>query len=386
MSEERTEHAPQVWRGADVSLAEVLARLNRLRVDAARKEIGDQDHIHPRNSVLALVVVASTGEDAERAAGVVAELAAHHPCRAVIVLDEPGGGKGRIDATVTSLTHALVDGAACQYEEVFLRVQGAAAEHIPSLVEPFVIPDVTTYVWWTGSPPIRTRRFEETLEAADVVLLDSSCFERPFDTFAAHAELAGEQRGVVFGDFHWTRLAPWRETLAQFFNPPSRTGFLGGIGAVGVEYVADGRGNRTAAALLAGWLGSSLGWKPRRAAAGKGGVVAAHFTSRADHPVEVAMKPVELEGFAPGEITAVRVEAVSEGRTCRVEAVRHGYGGGHVAVDAEVGGTRVPRSMLPMPPHREPALLSRLLVEARSDRHYRPALRLGAEVLRSARA
>jgi glucose-6-phosphate dehydrogenase assembly protein OpcA len=381
-----TDTTPPTWRASGVTIAEVLGQLSRLRAEAARGELGDQDHIHPRNSVLDVIVVASDPQEAERAAGIVEELSIHHPCRAVIVLDEPGRGAGRIDATVTSITHPLVQGAACQYEQVFLRVRGQAADHIPSLVDALLIPDVITYIWWTGAPPLATDRFRGALESADVILVDSSRFERPYESFAALAELAAGAGRTAFGDFHWARLAPWREVLAQFFNPPGRVGFLSGIGALGLDYVSEGRGNRAAAALMAGWLAATLGWKLRRSAAGRGGVVAAHFESRRGHPVEVAMRPVELEGFASGEITAVRIDAVDGGRTCLVHAVRDGRDSDHVMVDAEVAGSRVPRQVAPMPSRADAILLSRLLIEARGDRRYPAALQAGAEVLRSARA
>src|SRR5207248_8066153 len=138
----------------------------------------DQEHIHPRNSVLDVIVISADAAEAERAAAVVEELAIHHPCRAVVVLDEPGTGESRIDATVTSLTHPLVAGSACQYEQVFLRVRGQAAEHIPSLVDSLLIPDVVTFVWWAGSPPLGKPRFNSILDSADVVLVDSARFDR----------------------------------------------------------------------------------------------------------------------------------------------------------------------------------------------------------------
>ena len=253
--------------------------------------------------MLDLVLVASDPAEAERAATAVEVLAFRHPCRAIVVLDQPGGTAGRIDATVTSLAHPVMDGIVCQYEQVFLRVRGPAAAHLPSLIDSLLIPDVVTYLWWTGSPPLGEQRLVESLAAADVVLVDSARFERPVDAFVELAALAATNGATVFGDFHWARLEPWREGLAQFFNPADRRGFLRGIGAVGIDYVAEGRGNRSAAVLLAGWLGSTLGWTLKRAVAGKGGIMVAHLVSPAQHPVEIAMRPVELDGFAAGEIT-----------------------------------------------------------------------------------
>ncbi len=364
------------WRGTNISVGEVLRQLTALRAGAAGR---------PRNSVLDVIIVASDMVEAERAAAVVEKLAIHHPCRALIVLDEPGAGSSRIDATVTELGDRQPGGTVPVHEQVFLRVQGPAAEHIPSLVNSLLLPDVATYVWWTGSPPLRGTRFLATLEAADVLLLDSANFERPYESFTALAEVAAGSPATVFGDFHWTRLEPWREVLAQFFNPVERRGYLRGIGAVGVDYIAEGRGNRSAAVLLAGWLGSALGWLLKGAAAGRGGVMALHFVSPGGHPVEVALRPVAMEGFAAGEVTGIRIDAVSQGHSCRVHALRDEADNGHVMVEGELRGTPFPGLVLPVPAKSDEVVLSRLLVDARADRAYPRALQLGAEILRSAR-
>jgi glucose-6-phosphate dehydrogenase assembly protein OpcA len=330
-----------------------------------------------------VIVIASDAAEAERAAAVVERLALRHPCRAVIILDEPRAGSSQIDAVITE--YGDPDRAALVHEQIFLRVHGQSAGHIPSLVDSLLLSDATTYVWWTGSPSLSGPRFVTGLEVADVLLLDSALFERPYDSFAALAGIAAGSASTVFGDFHWTRLQPWREVLAQFFNPGTRRGYLRGIGAVGVDYCADGRGNRCAAVLLAGWLGSALGWRLKSAASGKGGIVGANFAAPGGHSVELALRPVEMEGFAAGEITGVRIEAVSSGHSCRVHALRDKVDNGHVMVESEIGGSPLPRLVLPVPARADEALLGRLLADGRSDRAYPRALQLGAEILRSAR-
>jgi glucose-6-phosphate dehydrogenase assembly protein OpcA len=365
----------QAWRGTDVSVSEVLEQLKVLRAGAAGEA---------RSSVLDVIIIGSDRTEALRAAAAVEKLAIQHPCRALIVVDEPGGGPSRIDATITE-SNSEPGAALPRHEQVLLSVRGPAAEHIPSLVDSFLLPDVVTFVWWTGSPQLRGARFLAALEAADVLLLDSARFERPYESFAALAEVAAGNSGTVFGDFHWTRLQPWREVLAQFFNPADRRGFLRGIGAVGVDYIAEGRGNRSAAALLAGWLGSALGWRLKSAAAGRRGVLAANFVSGSGHPVQLALRPVEMAGFADGEITGIRIDAVFGGHNCLLHALRDEADNDHVMVQAELRGMPVPRLVLPVPARADDAVLSRLLIEARADRAYPRALQLGAEMLRSAR-
>jgi hypothetical protein len=65
--------------------------------------------------------------------------------------------------------------------------------------------------------------------------------------------------------------------------------------------------------------------------------------------------------------------------------VRDPQDSGHVKVEADVGGSAVPRLMLPVPPRTDADLLSRLLIEARGDRSFPGALKMGAALLESAR-
>ena len=365
------------WRRTDVSVGDVLQQLRILRAGATGR---------PRSSVLDVIIIASDAAQARAAAAAVEKLAAHHPCRAVVVLEDPGPGASRIDVTITEHGDAGPDGTASLHEQVVMRVRGPAANHIPSLVDALLIPDIATFVWWTGSPPIGAARFLSALEPADVLLLDSARFDRPSESFAALAEIAAVSSGTAFGDFHWTRLGPWREVLAQFFNPASRRGFLHGIRVVGIDYVAEGRDNRCAATLLAGWLGSALGWRLRSAAAGRGGMMAARFDAPGGHRVELTLRPVVMERFAAGEITGLRIDAVWQGSSCRLHALRDEADNGHVVVEGELRGSSFPRLVLPVPAMADVAVLSRLLVEARGDRAYPRALKLGAELLRSARS
>jgi hypothetical protein len=101
--------------------------------------------------------------------------------------------------------------------------------------------------------------------------------------------------------------------------------------------------------------------------------------------VEVHLRPVQIDGFAPGEIGAVRVEAVYGGQTCRVQAVRDPADSDHVVLEGELRGAPIPRLVLPVPSSGDAGLLSRLLIDARADRVYPTALARAARLLEAAR-
>lgn len=69
---------------------------------------------------------------------------------------------------------------------------------------------------------------------------------------------------TAVGDISWTVQAPWRDIVAQFFDPPDVRVYLDNVTRVTLEYAAgeeDAPANSSQAYLFAGWLASRLGWR-----------------------------------------------------------------------------------------------------------------------------
>jgi glucose-6-phosphate dehydrogenase assembly protein OpcA len=312
-----------VWRGEAVTIAEVLSALSDIRKRAAQAEAGDADQPHPRNRVMTLVAVATSEGDERRAQRASIAIAAQHPSMTIIVREEPNVRSGRIDASITTHTVRTPTGSHAEGEIVSLHVRGAAGEHLGALVDPLLSSGVPTYVWWLDTPPFGTRELGDALKICDALVVDSSRFDRPYHSFLGLADLAQHShKKLGVADFQWARLAPWRETIAQFFEPKDRRAFFGGIAELGIDYVGDGRGNRIAAALLIGWFASALGWKVQRAVGGAGGVVVAHFAVDGGRHLEVAFRSVPKSNLAPGEVSAVRIAGAAGGGTFRLSVQR----------------------------------------------------------------
>jgi glucose-6-phosphate dehydrogenase assembly protein OpcA len=198
-----------------------------------------------RTSVMTLVVVSTTDDDAYRSQQAMRALGGHHPARLVVLRPEPDGRPPGIDADATLFTgesteHVFV------FDEVGLVVRGEAALHLDSIIEPFTLSDLPVVVWYPGPLPARE---DPLLAVADTVLVDS---KEAGDTsvFAALAELAP---GRAFVDLSWERLRPWRELLAGLFDGAAYRPFVTGIATVEVD------GKPGPRHLLGGWLASRLG-------------------------------------------------------------------------------------------------------------------------------
>jgi glucose-6-phosphate dehydrogenase assembly protein OpcA len=314
--------AKPAWHGEDVTIGDVLDALSKIRSEFSRAEAGDGEHGHPRSTVMTLIGVAPKDADERLAQRITHMIATQHPAQAIVLREEAPMRGHHLDAWISTDVQRPLVGGSYECEIITLHVRGAAAEHLAALLDPLLVSGVPTYLWWLGTPPFGKKELIDALHVCDGLVVDSARFEEPFRSFHGFSRLlkvAHHRLGLA--DLQWSRLLPWRESVAQFFMPPDRRHFLSGIAEVGVDYAGEGRGNRIAATMITGWMAAALGWKLKRAAAGAGGVVVAHYQV-GQRMLEVDFRPVAREQLAAGELAAVRLGGASQGTTFRL-TVQH---------------------------------------------------------------
>lgn len=196
-------------------------------------------------SGLALTLIAVVDErhvrDTEQAAMIAAQ---QHPCRLLIVvrrnvLDQ----ESRLDAEI------MVGGRLGPCEAVIMRMHGRLALHSESVALPLLAPDVPVVTWWHGEPPERIA-YDPLGVVADRRITDAAQSEDADGALRRRADdyAPGDT------DLTWTRLTPWRTTLAGAFDTADSP-------ATAATITADP--HDPSARLLAGWLQARLGVKPR---------------------------------------------------------------------------------------------------------------------------
>ena len=223
------------WNGQDVTIGEVERELARLR------DVSSGDGINPyqRTSVMTHVAWVPL-EWLDAAERTLEGLAERHPSRTVILIPCAEESEARIDAEVAVRCFALDDHAVCG-EVIELRLCGSRADSPASIVLPLVISDLPVFLRWRGEPPFGERQWEQLIDVADRVIVDSSEWsELHYDAVA----LAFDRTAV--SDIAWARTRPWRIELAGYW-PAIR------------EQEIWIRGPRAEATLLRGWLGARLG-------------------------------------------------------------------------------------------------------------------------------
>lgn len=367
-----------MWGAEVASVGALEAELTRLR-RASSAHAREQGRTVARAAVLNLVVYAEREMHARRAAATTARLADRHPSRGIIVL----GDRVRDGADLGIQLHCHVPrgGQATQvsYEQIFVRVRGDVDDRIASVVIPLLVPDLPVFLWWTGTPPRDARRFDDLLALSDRLIVDSADFARPGEALPRFAELAVSFAYRSFGvtDLNWTRLTPWREMVAGFFDTTSWRPFLDEIVGVRIGFGVDMDGrdiHPSQALLLVGWLASLLGWQAVQALAPSeaGGLL--FGMARGDGaPIDVRVRPRFERGIEPGDISGVRIqsragEQLVEFVLKRVPDPRHVTA--TVLMNGETRSTRV----VPLPTRTIDELLREELGIVGSDHIYEAAL------------
>lgn len=308
----------RAWSGKGVRLGEVASQLGRLHLELSREEAEEHGHPHPRNCVMNLVICVATPTAAILADQVVQRIAAAHPLRAIILSIDPnrdGGSNAGLEAEVLTEAHHLVRGTTVQREQVRLEVGIDVLSHLASLLEPLLLSDVPTYLWWTGTPPLTDPRLRAALEVCTLLVVDSADFEDGPLSFVRLAQLAERAPGrVAFADLQWSRQLPWRESVAQVFGPPERLPFLDDLRELSVVCAGPSGRAWPGAALLVGWVASALGWSLQAAKLVGSDTAEARMLSPAGREVQVGLHAAEASGLVPGTLLGVRLESGWEGQ------------------------------------------------------------------------
>ncbi len=270
---------------------------------AAHPDAGGQAVI--RALTLNLIVRAPDDDWAEQALAVAPALTAQHPNRTVIVIDRPGPAT-ELQANAQALC-TLANAGRTQVcgEQVTISARGAPAGQLASLVLPLLVPDLPVVLWAPGPQPFAQPLVQRLYRLCDRLIVDSTTFADPLRELAELAVFEQTANGApAVSDLGWTRLTPWRELTAQFFDTRPFLPHLHRIDEIVIEYAAGNRPNPVAALLFVGWLASCLKWTPLEDAVGIEGETIQIYLRRpavgvgpaAIRLVSVAIRPVDLAG------------------------------------------------------------------------------------------
>jgi glucose-6-phosphate dehydrogenase assembly protein OpcA len=261
-----------------------------------------------RTRVANFVAFATSPEQADQADRVLEELAIRHPVRSLlIVLD--GGGEGQdLGASLRVYCRPLAERRVC-FERIRIAAGAGQLPQLAGVITQLLVPDLPRILWWLGDPPFDQAEFRDFVDLAEVMIVDSGECELQLDGLVALSEAASKWSGDrVISDLNWNRLADWRELIAQFFDCSTSRSLLEGIERVRIEVCKDAGDTCTSvqALLVAGWLGSRLGWELQEASQAAGEIQI--DMQSASRSIGISIEPVERSAGPPGWVTAINIE------------------------------------------------------------------------------
>jgi glucose-6-phosphate dehydrogenase assembly protein OpcA len=160
------------------------------------------------------------------------------------------------DAGALHLVRIVTDGggpAGIEDAPDCITIGGLRPQYVNNAIAAVRLSSLPTIVWWRGGPP---EGLEGVASLADRVVLDAS------DPWPLWSRLPPLFEHTAFTDLRWAKLTRWRAALAHFFDLPRVKEH-----AAGFTSLAIAAADRAQAALFAGWLDASLGWRGRVRAA-----------------------------------------------------------------------------------------------------------------------
>jgi glucose-6-phosphate dehydrogenase assembly protein OpcA len=250
-----------------------------LDVNGIERELNDlwtamagQDHDEDgglmRARVLNLLVHVDSEAELKNVCGMISDITAAHPCRAIVMMGDAAGADEDIEVFVSLQCRpsAAATDRQLRCEQVTLEAHGRFAVELPSAATPLIIPDLPSILWWKGDVEFDDPVFRNLSRAVDRVVFDSANFNEVHHDLLGFVDFIDRQRATDarLSDLNWTRHAAWRSLIAAFFDAPENRAQLDRIDRVTIDCARPATTSDEAppqGLVLAGWLASCLDWK-----------------------------------------------------------------------------------------------------------------------------
>lgn len=186
-------------------------------------------------------------------------IAGRYPTRVVAVVPNPDTPSPGIAAQVDLLCPPTDTYYQC-VEGIALHVTPDAWRHASEALLVCLLPELPVYLWWRSALEPENPVFGALEDLADMLIVDASEAQEPEEAIAVLAAVSDRFRWGA-GDLVWARTTPWREHIAQLFDPMDRRPLLTALERVTLTVGPDAAG-AAAALYLTAWLADRLGWRP----------------------------------------------------------------------------------------------------------------------------
>lgn len=406
------------WAGKPIPMEHTEQELALLwKISADNMRMGQNTNV--RTSILNLIISAPDVESAQHASKVLRDLSSLHLARVtILILDTSDDAPTSVSTWVTLRCFSVISDLMRHcFEQTTVLATGSAVRSIANIAHPLLKPELPVYLWWLGDPPADNTIFSSLVALSNRVMVNSTSFFHPEQDIYTLASLLQASPDCALSDLNWSRLTPWRQLVAQFFDVAAYRPYLTGVNSIEIVHAVaplatpmrtesgDVSPNPARALLLAGWLKSSLGltlaedtsknqydtasgtytWYMDRSANSRLtrtlGSTRQLGSSRSKKYTSIHIRPQVYSDMRPGSICSVRLVSQVEGKQATFSISRENDPD-HVLTSVETAKeTRPQRTVSLATDHAESQLLSEELEIMKRDLLYEQTLQEIAELL-----
>ncbi|HET6671331.1 MAG TPA: glucose-6-phosphate dehydrogenase assembly protein OpcA [Pyrinomonadaceae bacterium] len=305
------------------------------------------------------------------------DLAAVHPCRALVMLADRQSADRDIEMFVSAScqNQQRSTKAELSCEEITLIARGQFASELPSAVIPLLVPDLPVFLWWHDLHRLDDDIFQPLSRAAERLVIDSVDLAAMDLQLHSIEQLFSRQRNeaIAVSDINWARLTSWRALLANFYDVQEYRAALADLERVRIDYGApqgNANGIATQALLMAGWLASRLDWRIERQA--KEAKKTLFFARRRDGgAITLELNRVERPEMRPGRLAKVELHSALSNASFVVQRAENGL---HLETQATMEDRLCPGRTLPVRNRSTAELLAREMEILARDTTYEAAV------------
>ncbi len=232
-------------------------------------------NMNVRTSVLNLVICALDVASAYKTSALLRDLPNTHIARVtLVILDTQSNLPSKVTTWVTLRSFPIIsDIMRHHFEQVTVLLTGTAIDSSTNILQALLKPDLPIYLWWANDLPNDTAIFQRLINMSNRAIIDSSEFFLPEEHVCTLSSLLHIPSNYALSDLNWSRITPWRELVAQFFDIAEYRSYMVNIEEIEIEHAVfpsqrppsisevDCSANPIRALLLAAWLKTRLGWQ-----------------------------------------------------------------------------------------------------------------------------
>lgn len=208
-----------------------------------------------RACAMTFIVVADEKRDAQIIGETIASLMHEHPSRAIVVRVR-GCEEHVLEARVFAQCWMPFGGRqqiCC--EQVEITASPASLADVATVVRALIVPDLPVILYSPSENLWWLPQFGSLLPLAGKLIVDSCGMQEPTRVLGLLAGLPSHVRQKA--DLVWSRLTPWRESVAQIFERPNRSRSVYDLTEVRILY--KGVEEPSSVYYMAGWFMHVLG-------------------------------------------------------------------------------------------------------------------------------